>query len=945
MQENQNVQDLSFSQELDKYSKKWHALSNERILKILKTNQKSGLTTQEAAKRLEEFGRNTLPKPKKPNIFAIFFKSFLDPLCIMMAIAGIASLIIGLINTLEAPDIAGLIIIAVIILTNSIIATLQEWKSLNQKEAIKNNVLEAVVLRDGKQTRINIEELVPGDIIYTKSGDFVPADSRIIDNQMLKVDESALTGENEAVEKVDEVIEEQHLVLGDQKNIAFMSTLVVEGKMVGVVFNTGRESEIGKIATKISETKKQKTPLEHKVSKLTLIIGLASVILGAIIFGIAYVNNEKIGESIYKLLLVAVSSAISIIPESLTIIVKICLFIATKKMARKNVMIKKPKSIETLGNVNVICSDKTGTLTQNKMFVDSLYMSGKEYKAKEIELQEDPLVRCMALCNDGVINKKGEKIGNATDLALVGLLMDNKINYQAMRRKYKRVDEIPFDSKRKVMSTVNQVDGPDGKYVAYTKGAMDYLIPHCKHIVDNDIVRPITDQDIENIKEQLLVFAKKGMRTLGFAKKDLDEIDLEQDYQYEDKLVFMGLVAIIDPPREEVKYSIEDAHNAGIRVIMITGDHKVTAFEIASRLGITDEQYNDVITGAEIESLSNEELIEKLKSTNVFARVNPEHKALIVDLLQSQNNIVAMTGDGVNDSPSLVKADVGIAMGITGTEVSKKVSDVILTDDNFKSIISGINSGRNVYEKIKYSISFLVAANISQVLTILIVLGIFGQLALNSVNILFHIFVVETIVAIPIGMQRERKGVMLNPPPTHKKESLLKGIITQICLTTLFNTLFAVLNYSIADIYVMHSDLASSKEELQKLASGYAKAGSYICIMNSPIFYAILFNNRFLPIKNDNGETIIDKYKPNKWLIILMCIALTLTTLTMLPFEGLNEFFDFKTHKLPAILAVIFIINTLLTPICIYLVNLIVLKTTSNMKKNLSKQQTINKEL
>ncbi|QBQ07342.1 Ca2+-transporting ATPase [Spiroplasma gladiatoris] len=933
MQENLNKNTTSLADRIDKYSKKWHALSNERILKILESNQITGLSSKEAQKRLDEFGTNCLPKPKKPNLVKIFFKSFLDPLSIMMAIAGLVSLIIGLINQLEAPDIAGLVIICVIILTNSFIATIQEYKALNQKEAIKNNSVQAIVLRDSKQIKISIEEIVPGDIIYTKSGDYVPADCRIIENQMLKVDESALTGENEAVDKVDEILDENQLVLGDQKNIAFMSTLVIEGKMKGVVFNTGRESEIGKIATKISETKKKKTPLEKKVAKLTLIIGIISIILGTIIFTIAYLNNSKINESVYQLLLVAVSSAISIIPESLTIIVKICLMIATKKMATKNVMIKKPKSIETLGNINVICSDKTGTLTQNKMFVDSLYFNNKVFNSKDLDLTEDPLVRCMALCNDAIINKKGEKIGNATDLALVSLLVEQKINYLTMRRKYKRVDEVPFDSKRKVMSTVNLIDSENGQYVAYTKGAMDYLLPNCKHIVDGKDVRPINDDDIANIKDQLLRFAKKGMRTLGFAKKDLEKIDLEQDYQYEDKLVFMGLVGIIDPPREEVKHSVQEAHDSGVRVIMITGDHKVTAFEIASRLGIADETYNDVITGAEIETLSREDLKNKLNQTNVFARVNPEHKALIVDLLQDQNNIVAMTGDGVNDSPSLVKADVGIAMGITGTEVSKKVSDVILTDDNFKSIISGINSGRNVYEKIKYSISFLIAANISQVLTILLVLGIFGQLALNSVNILFHIFVVETIVAIPIGMQSERNGVMLNPPPTHKKESLFKGILVQIILTTFFNTFFAVLNFAIAEIYMNNFNVSLSAEQLKNFATGYAKAGAYICIMFSPIFYAILFNNKFMPILNSNKKVVVDKYKPNKWLIILITFSIIITALTMLPFEGLNVFFDFKTYNLPAGLAAIFVINTLLVPLFIFITNWSFTKILARQKK------------
>ncbi|QEH61378.1 P-type Ca2+ transporter type 2C [Spiroplasma chinense] len=900
--------ELPLSVEVESHQKEWHRLSNEKILKILKTDQHKGLTQNEADKRLEEFGRNTLPQPKKPNIVLIFLKSFLDPLSIMLVIAGLASLVVSLVSgEITPPDIAGITIIAVIVLSNSFIATVQEWKSLNQVASLGDKKRIAVVLRDGNKKEIDIEELVPGDIIFIKSGDFVPGDTRIVDNQMLKIDESALTGENESVDKISEIIKEKNLVLGDQKNIAFMSTLVVEGKMMGVVFGTGPNSEIGKIATKITDTKKETTPLERKVVKLTVVIGLISVILGLILFGVTlliknnldWATNPEQFESYSKLILIAVSSAISVIPESLTIIVKICLMVATKKMARKNVLIKNPKSIETLGNVNVICSDKTGTLTQNKMHVDSLFMNMKSSNIEELDFSKSEYVtNCLALCSDALIHKD-EKIGSATELALIEMLKKYDIKYLNLRKTHKRIDEIPFDSKRKMMTTVCQVDD---KKIVYTKGAVDYLVKSCKFKNIDGKVSELTSTDVETIKNQMYEYAKKGMRTIGFSYKEL----INDDDLYEQDLIFLGVAAIIDPPREEVIHSIKEAHSAGIRVIMITGDHKITAFEIASRLGISNEYYKDVITGQDIEELSYEDLKEKLKTTNVFARVNPEHKALIVTALQEDNNIVAMTGDGVNDSPSLVKADVGIAMGITGTEVSKEVSDVILSDDNFKSIIAGVNSGRNVYEKIKYSISFLIAANLSQVLTLLLILAIHQSLALNSVNILFHIFVVETIVAIPIGMQRERKGVMLNQPPKHKRETLLKGIVIQMIITTTFNTLFAVLNYQIS-IWYLPGDL--------ELAENYGKTGVYVAVMFSPIFYAILYNNFFLPINSDGqNQVVVDRYKPNRWLLILMAVALTLSVLTMLPFEKLNEFFDFKTQGMPPLLMVIFFASALMVP-------------------------------
>ncbi|AGR41826.1 cation-translocating P-type ATPase [Spiroplasma diminutum] len=904
---NENKEELVDSKTLS-LDQEWYKLSNKKICSVLETNPETGLTDREAKIRLEKYGRNNLPKSKKPNWFVIFLKSFLDPLSLIMILSGLVSGLVAITSQkIETVDITGLVIISIIVLTNSIIATVQEVKSLNQVAHLNENKQTAIVLRNSKKTEIDIEELVPGDIIFVNSGGFVPADTRIIDNQLLKIDESALTGENEPVKKISDSIKEQNLMLGDQKNIAFMSTLVLEGKMMGVIFGTGQDSEIGKIATKISSHKPEKTPLERKVTHLTATIGLASIILGLILFLTSFfLLTDENSKTIKELLVISVSAAISLIPESLTIIVKICLMVATKKMAKKNVIIKNPKSIETLGNVNVICSDKTGTLTQNKMTVDKIFIDFKEMDYKDFEKNKyKELINCITLCSDAIVEK--EKIGSATEIATIDFIKKFEIDYKKMRLIHERFDEIPFDSKRKLMTTLNEVES---RKMVYVKGAVDYLLDICTNKLINGKITPLTQEDKQIIQDQLYSFAKRGLRVLGFSQKDITE----NKEKYESNLTFLGCVAIIDPPREEVKASIEEAKKGGIRVIMITGDHKITAFEIASRLGIADNNFDGVLTGQDINELSNEQLKERLKRTNVFARVNPEHKALIVELLQEENNIVAMTGDGVNDSPSLVKADIGISMGITGTEVAKGVSDVILADDNFKSIISGVNSGRNVYEKIKYSISFLIAANISQILTLLLILIINKDIALNSVNILFHIFIIETIVAVPIGMQKERRGVMKNPPPTHKRESLLKGITLQIIITTLFNTLFAVLNYEIAILW-FGSD-----------AKEFAKTGVYIAIMFSPIFYSLLYNNFFLPIKTTKDLKEIDKYRPNKWLLILMLVAFITTTLTLIPIETINEFFDFKTKGLNPILAIIFFINSLLPTVCIYLTYKLILK-------------------
>lgn len=897
MNEDQKVQDNNLE---------WYQLSNESIYEKLEVDPNKGLSKEEVLKRQEIFGKNILPSSKKPSILIIFLKTFLDPLSMIMMLAGFLSLIISLVSGgLTAPDIVGLIIIALIVFINSIIATVQEVKSQNYISSLDSKGKQKILaLRGWTKQEVYVEDLVPGDIVYVNAGDFVPADIRIIDNQMALIDESALTGENEPVLKFSEIIDSNNLVLGDQKNIAFMSTLVMEGKLLGVVFGTGSESQIGKIATKITAHKKEKTPLENKVIKLTTIIGLVSIILGVILFVISWFMRDELSLNMRpwnKLMLIAVSAAISIIPESLTIIVKICLMIATKKMVRKNVIIKNPKSIETLGNINVICTDKTGTLTQNKMTVDKVFCNFREYEINKIKYTDNKeLFNCISLCSDAIVTKT--KIGSPTELATIDLALKAEVNYLKIRKTNKRLDEIPFDSKRKMMTTLNLVEG---QKTVYSKGALDYLLKNCTHKLIDGEVTLLTENDREIVATTLNKYASQGMRVLGLATKTISK----PKERYENSLIFLGVVAIIDPPRPEVKEAVQIARDGGIRVMMITGDHKITAYEIANRLGIVDDEHNDVITGQEIEELSPEDLKEKLKTTNVFARVNPDHKAVIVKYLQEQKNIVAMTGDGVNDTPSLVKADVGISMGLSGTEVAKEVSDVILADDNFKSIISGVNSGRNVYEKIKYSISFLVAANISQMITILLILAINKNLALGSVNILFHIFIVETIIAIPIGMERERKGVMKNKPPLNKKESILKGIILQITLTTLFNSFFAILNYQLALIMV---------HETPEIAAEFAKTGVYIAIIFGPIFYALIYNNTFLPIKYKKRSEKVDKYKFNYYLLAFMILAILVTAITLLPIQSLNSFFEFRTVGMPLYMLFAFFASALIQPFFIY---------------------------
>ncbi|AVP49604.1 cation-translocating P-type ATPase [Williamsoniiplasma luminosum] len=909
-----NIDDFDFNPP-KKITKKWYQLSNKKIAKILDTNLTTGLTNQEVERRLKIYGLNHLPQSKKHNFLLVFLKTFLDPLCVIMALTALVTIIANSIEEkFSMPDIAGLCVIGLIILTNSIISTYQEMKSLNYISSLDTTQDTLVsVLRDGEIQQINPTFLVPGDVVHAKLGEFIPADLRIINESVLKIDESSLTGESEPVEKIATIIKEDNLIISDQKNMAFMSTMILEGKLVGIVLKTGTHSEIGKIASKITKSEFIRTPLEKKTKGLTIRIGIIAFIFGLILLLFSFFIRNQLPEDLKSwstLLLLAVSAAISVIPESLTIIVRLCMTIATKKLSKNNVDIKNPKSIETLGNVNVICSDKTGTLTQNKMDIDQFFVDLKAEKDPIVITHNKHFLNALALCND-VVCENTDIIGSATEVAIIKFLIKQNFDYSELRKNHPRVDEIPFDSKRKMMTTVHQ---DQNDLILYTKGAFDYLLKHSTKKIVNGVVSALTKKDRDLIQEQSFKYAQQGLRVLGIAYKNLNSVYEE----YETDLIFIGVIGIIDPPRPEVKMAIENANKAGVRVIMITGDHKITAQEIATRLGIYTNYYNQVMDGAELDTLSDEELAEKIKTTNVFARVSPEHKAIIVRILQANNNIVAMTGDGINDTPSIVKADVGIAMGINGTQVTKEVSDVILKDDNFKSIVFGIRAGRNVYEKIKYSISFLIAANISQVLTILFILLINKDIALISINILFHILIIETIVAIPIGMQYDRKGVMFNPPPSHKKESLLKGIKMQIIITTVFNAAFAVLNYEIVKIFNVP----------QTFSEEFSKTGVYMTIMISPILYSLLFNNFFLPI-NHAGivKPAKEKFILNKRLLFFSCLALIITIISLLPVKKINDFFDFKTIDLPLGLLAVYLVNTLLVVPCIWLSYYIFLKS------------------
>lgn len=879
-----------------KSDKRWYAMSNEEICEKLKVDPKVGLSEEEAKLRLKEDGLNKLEEAKETNAFILFLKTLIDPLAIIMLLAGFLSIILPLAlgRTIGTAEIPGIVVIFGVVFANSIISTTQEVKARSSLKALQSlTETKVVVLRGGKQREINVEELVRGDIVFLDTGKFVPADIRIIEAPQLKVDESALTGESLPVEKTSDVVTVQDPVLGDQINIGFMSTYVTNGRATGVVVATGPYSAVGRIAQSISNTKSRQSPLQKKLIQLTFWISIIAFIMGTIVFVISYFASDSSLDKTDKLiasLVFSISAGIALIPESLMIIVTISLSVSAKKMAARNVIVKNFEAIETLGAVDVICSDKTGTLTQNRMTIERIYLNGEtsdvvDFKYNPKNNTDWDFVNGLILCSDA-ISEGHNRIGDPTEIAITDWGHRYKINEVKLRETYKRVDEIPFDSERKLMTTVNLVNK---KRVVYCKGAVDQMIKLCTHINLNGKVVPLTAEIKEEIQKNMVPLLESALRVLGLATKTLNSGEKETGKNLESNLIFLGAIGMMDPPRREARLAVSRAHESGIRVIMITGDHKITALAIGKRLGIVDSQYNEALSGSEMKALTDSELIEKLKHVNVFARVNPEDKTRIVEILEGQKDIVAMTGDGVNDAPSLTKADIGIAMGVTGTDVAKEAANVILTDDNFATIISGVREGRNVYEKIKISIAFLLGANFAQMLTIIFILAFAAivktkgeTIALGTINVLWHILLVETLLAVPISLGHSREMVM-SYQPRAKRESVFRWIFLEILSITFFNTLFAIVAFLIT-YYTYGKDVASwdasgpgNWNVNGRIAT--SSLAAYVVIIFAPIFYVPFVGQRnytvYVPIEKR------EKVRINEWMIGAMVIAFILNILTL----------------------------------------------------------------
>ena len=764
--------------------KNWFNKETSEIEQELKTNLKQGLTKEEVEEKRNKYGYNELKAKKKKSLFVKFLEQFKDFMIIVLIIAAIVS---GIVGYMKGEGITDSLIILIVVIVNAIIGVVQENKAEKSLEALqKLSSHVAKVVRNGKVEVVASRELVPGDIVVLDTGDYVPADLRIIEGVNLKSQESSLTGESVPVDKNAEVIADEKVGIGDRTNMLFSSSLITYGRGKGIVVETGMNTEVGKIATIINDTEGTATPLQIKLNKLGKTLGIAALAICILIFviGIAY------GKDIIDMFMTAVSLAVAAIPEGLAAVSTIVLAIGVQRMVKKNAIIKKLPAVETLGSATVICSDKTGTLTQNKMTVQKVFADGNLSNVEDITTINNSLEKLMytsTLCNDTKIGENNNLTGDPTETALIDLGFKIKFDIENTL-KLQRVKEFPFDSDRKLMTTVNKVGD---KYIAYTKGGIDELLAKCTKYEINGEIKDNLNEYKETIEKYNIEMAKDALRVLAMAYKELDHEPTDEEMKHvENDLIFVGMVGMIDPPREEVKLAVEKCKTAGIKTVMITGDHKITAVAIAKSLGILENE-NEAITGSELEEMSDEDLTRNIRQYSVYARVSPEHKVRIVKAWQANGEIVAMTGDGVNDAPALKTADIGCAMGIVGTDVSKEAADVILTDDNFATIVSSVEEGRRIYDNILKAIQFLLSSNVGEIVTLFIAilitpwLGSTFGIDINLIEVLLPIhilwinLVTDSLPALALAVDPAEDDVR-NRKPKKQKGIFTKGMTWRV---------------------------------------------------------------------------------------------------------------------------------------------------------------------
>lgn len=741
---------------------------NRSVEEVLREQESSsgGLSNAQAADRLKKYGPNALVEGKKKSVLQVFLEQFKDLLVVILIVAAIISMLSG-------QGESTIVIFAVLIL-NAVLGTVQYFKAEKSLESLKAmSSPTAKVLRGGAKVEVPSKEVVPGDIVFLEAGDLVVADGRVIENFSLKVNESSLTGESEGVEKTEEVIPGEKVALGDQKNMVFSGSLVTYGRATVVVTGTGMHTEIGKIASLMNQTQQRKTPLQQSLDDFSKKLAVIILAICVVVFGLSLYREMPILDS----LMFAVALAVAAIPEALSSIVTIVLAMGTQKMAKENAIIKDLKAVESLGSVSVICSDKTGTLTQNKMCVQKIYADGQLLDGKDLQLPNGPqrlLLKIAILASDAT-SVDGADIGDPTEVALVQLGDLFGVEEVAYRQQHPRLGEIAFDSDRKLMSTLHDIDGTP---TLLTKGAIDVMLGRATKIFTSKGVLPLDEAGKQEILRVNNALSEQGLRVLAFGYRPLDAVR-PLTLEDETDMTFVGLISMIDPPREESMQAVADAKRAGIRTVMITGDHKVTATAIARKIGIfTDGDM--ALEGVELDAMSDEELDQKLAKIAVYARVSPENKIRIVDAWQRKGRIVSMTGDGVNDAPALKKADIGVAMGITGTEVSKDAASMILEDDNFATIVKAVLNGRNVYENIKNAIQFLLSGNMAAILCVLFASIVGLPMPFAPVHLLFINLLTDSLPAIAIGMEPARKDLLDRKPRDPKEPILNRSLLGKI---------------------------------------------------------------------------------------------------------------------------------------------------------------------
>ncbi len=906
--------------------KNWFNKTFKEVEKELETDLEKGLNKEKVEERQEKYGFNELQQVAKKSLFQRFLEQFKDFSIIVLIIAAIVS---GIVGVLQGEGITDTIIILIVVIVNAIIGVAQESKAEKSLEALqKLSDHASKVIRNENMEVVPSKELVPGDIVVLDTGDYIPADLRIIEAVNLKTQESSLTGESVPVEKTSEIIEEQEIGIGDRKNMLFSSSLVTYGRGKGIVVETGMTTEVGKIAGMINSTEKQETPLQQKLDKLGKTLGIAALVICAVIFILGILQ----GKEIISMFMTAVSLAVAAIPEGLVAVSTIVLAIGVQKMVKKNAIVKRLPAVETLGSATVICSDKTGTLTQNKMTVERIFWNDATREASNIsddEIDEEltKLVYANMLCNDTKISSDGTLTGDPTETALVD--MGFKLNFDpSIYDRMERVEEIPFDSDRKLMTTVNKVGD---KYVVYTKGGIDEILKRCTSYEIGGQISEELESYINKIRQENEKMAQNALRVLGCAYKEIDHIPTKEEMKtIENDLIFIGMVGMIDPPREEAKLAVEKCKTAGIKTVMITGDHKITATAIAKKLGILEND-DEAITGLELEQMTDEELEKNVRHYSVYARVSPEHKVRIVKAWQKNGEVVAMTGDGVNDSPALKKADIGCAMGIVGTDVAKEAADVILTDDNFATVVSAVEEGRKIYDNILKVIQFLLSSNIGEVVVLFFATLLtplfskwFGITDINGLEILLPIhilwinLVTDSLPALALAFDPANSDIMQRKPIKPGKGIFTKGMTWRVVYQGIMIGGLTLAAFMIG--------LATTKEPIGTLTLDQSKIEvgqtmAFVTLALSELVH--VFNVR------DNKKSIFKTGIFNNMKLIGAIIISALLMFVILLIPGLREIFSIPV--LPK--------ENIIELICLVLAPIVIVEIFKLLKINGSKDE------